>query len=88
MNLNRGVNELVLIGEQVNRGEGTIGRLVYEEEMYERVQQTLWNVEDITKGMNPIVRDVRVFTDKIARDPAVLARGALRNNGGGLKSGL
>jgi phospholipid/cholesterol/gamma-HCH transport system substrate-binding protein len=47
------------------------------------------NVQEVTERLRPIVNDVRVFTDKIARDPRQLGvRGALDRRPTGLKAGI
>jgi phospholipid/cholesterol/gamma-HCH transport system substrate-binding protein len=61
-----------------NNQEGTIGRLLNDEGLYERLERTLANVEDITWKLRPIVDDARVISDKVARDPSILGvRGIL-----------
>ena len=58
------------------------------DEVYYEFRRTLQNIEAATARVRPILDDVRVFTDKIARDPRQLGvRGALgkRPTGSGLK---
>ena len=48
-------------------------------ELYQNLNRAAINVERISRQLRPIVNDVRIFTDKIARDPGRLGvRGALR----------
>jgi phospholipid/cholesterol/gamma-HCH transport system substrate-binding protein len=63
-------------------GQGTLNQLVNDPELYNNLNSAIRNVNQLTKEMKPILRDARVFTDKIARDPGTLGvRGALdRNN--------
>jgi phosphoglycerate-specific signal transduction histidine kinase len=69
----------------LNSGNGTVARLIEDEQLYVQLVQTLENVEQLTHRLQPIVEDVRVFTDKIARDPRQLGvRGALDSRGSGL----
>ena len=62
----------------LNESEGTLGRLLRDPLLYDEPAQAAANVNRITKQLRPIVNDVRVFTDKIARHPEQLGvRGAL-----------
>jgi phospholipid/cholesterol/gamma-HCH transport system substrate-binding protein len=88
-NLNELLTQLVTFSESLNSGEGALGKLVRDDELYERIDRIVGNAEDLTRRLRPIVDDVRVFTDKIARDPSQLGvRGALDRRPSGLKTGL
>lgn len=88
-NLNDLLEQFVAFSDALNSGEGTLGKLVHDDEIYQRLQRVVGNVEDITKRARPIVEDVRIFTDKIARDPRQLGvKGALDQRPSGLKTGL
>jgi len=79
---------LVTFTEAINSGEGTLGKLVYDPAMYEELSDTVGTVQELIKKLRPIISDVRIFTDKIARDPRILgAKGALdrRPSGMGVK---
>ncbi len=72
----------------LNSGDGTLRRLIEEPELYDRINRTVENIEAATVRIRPILDDVRVFSDKIARDPRQLGvRGAVggRSTGLGLK---
>jgi phosphoglycerate-specific signal transduction histidine kinase len=59
--------------------------LIEDDQLYIQLVQTLENVENLTARLQPIVQDVRIFSDKIARDPRQLGvRGALDARGSGL----
>jgi len=88
-NLNDLLEQFVAFSEALNSGEGTLGKLVHDDEIYQRLQRVMGNAEEITKRARPIVEDVRIFTDKIARDPRQLGvKGALDQRPSGLKTGL
>ncbi len=88
-NLNDLLEQFVAFSDALNSGEGTLGKLVHDDEIYQRLQRVVGNVEEITKRARPIVEDVRIFTDKIARDPRQLGvKGALDQRPSGLKTGL
>jgi phospholipid/cholesterol/gamma-HCH transport system substrate-binding protein len=62
----------------LNESEGTLGRLVRDPQLYEELSATVSNVNRISRELRPIINDVRVFSDKIARHPESLGvRGAL-----------
>ncbi|MEM1069614.1 MAG: mammalian cell entry protein, partial [Planctomycetota bacterium] len=72
----------------LNNNEGTLRRLLEDDELYWQVRRTVDNVEQATARIRPILDDVRIFTDKIARDPRELGvRGAIsrRPSGAGIK---
>lgn len=74
-NLTEVLNEVV---ENFNNQDGTVGRLLNDDELYNRLERTMANVEDITWKLRPIVDDARVISDKVARDPSILGvRGVL-----------
>lgn len=88
-NLNDLLEQFVAFSEALNAGEGTLGKLVHDDEIYRQLQRVVGNAEEITKRARPIVEDVRIFTDKIARDPRQLGvKGALDQRPSGLKTGV
>jgi phospholipid/cholesterol/gamma-HCH transport system substrate-binding protein len=90
-NLDTVLVQLAQFSHSLNQEEGTIGRLIHDDEMYRRLDRVVNNVEELTVRVRPIMDDVRVFTDKIARDPRQLGvRGALdhRPTGTGFKCNI
>lgn len=88
-NINELLEQLVTFTEGLNSRQGTLGRILHDDQLYLRLERTLTNVEEISAQIKPIVADVRIFTDKIARDPRQLGlKGALdrRPLGTGTKS--
>ncbi|MFM8635129.1 MAG: MlaD family protein [Planctomycetia bacterium] len=72
------LQQAVTFTRALNESEGTLGRLVRDPTVYDELAQAAANVNRLTKELRPIVDDVRVFTDKIARHPEQLGvRGAL-----------
>lgn len=84
------IHELVVFTDSLNNSEGTIGRLVHDDELYERLNLAAGNIEDASQRLRPIMDDVRIITDKVARDPGgtVGVRSILNRNPSGLKTGL
>lgn len=86
--LDRALNEVADFGQSLNNSNGTVKRLLDDDELYFQLRRTIENIELATARIRPILDDVRVFSDKIARDPRELGvRGALtkRPSGSGLK---
>ena len=63
------MGEMVNFSQSLNDGDGTLGMLINDRELYDRVRRTAENIEYLTRRLRPIVEDARIFTDKIARDP-------------------
>lgn len=69
----------------MNNESGTVRRLIEDEDLYWQIRRTVENVEQATAKIRPILDDVRIFTDKIARDPRQLGvKGALSSRPSGL----
>lgn len=68
-NIDQLLEQLVQFGEALNSREGTLGQLLHDRELYDRLQRTVGNVEDASRQLRPIMNDVRILTDKLATDP-------------------
>ncbi len=70
----RSVNALLAnfaeLSQALKNKDGTIGQLVNNPELYDRLNRTMAEIETLVRRLEPIVNDVRVITDKVARDPA------------------
>jgi len=79
-------SELTMIVQNIRTGDGTVMRLVRDADAYEKILATLDNIEKITDEVDwmlrtdakPIAHNVKVLTDKAARDPAIFIRNLLR----------
>ena len=85
------VEELTVLTDALNNREGTIGQLIHNPALYDNANRLLGNanhvllrINDLTKRLQVVVEDARVFMDKIAREPGRLVGGAL-NKGPGIK---
>lgn len=75
----------------LNDSEGSLNKLIRDRELSDNLNTTIKNanvvISELYRRINelePILRDVRIATDKIAREPGRLIGGAL-NKGPGLK---
>jgi phospholipid/cholesterol/gamma-HCH transport system substrate-binding protein len=73
------ISEIVqAIMERIDRGEGSLGALISDRQLYDRLGRAAKNIEEISYRLKPIVEDARVFTDKVARHPGVIVRDAVK----------
>jgi phospholipid/cholesterol/gamma-HCH transport system substrate-binding protein len=73
------LGELSDFGRKLNSGEGSLGKIMRDPDLYQHLNGAAKNIERITCELQPIVRDARVFADKIARHPELLGvRGAIQ----------
>jgi ABC-type transporter Mla subunit MlaD len=76
----RDLRELV---RQFARDEGTINKLLTDPALYNNVNATAVNVQQLIPRLDRILRDLESFADKIARHPELLGvRGAVRPDSG------
>lgn len=86
-NLDGLLSDLRQVSSRLNNGQGTLNRLLTDDDLYYSIQRTVQNVEQLSQSLKPVVHDVRVFTDKLARDPRQLGlAGALQGRSMGLGS--
>ena len=70
-------------GRKLNSGEGSLGMLMRNPELYQNLNSAAKNIEQVSRELKPIVSDVRVFSDRIARHPELLGvRGAIQKSPG------
>ncbi len=72
------MDEMLSFSRALNDQEGTLGQLVRNPELYQRLNRAAKNIDEITRQLKPIVRDARIFSDKIARHPGIIVRDAVR----------
>ncbi len=71
--------DMAVFSESLRNPQGSLGLLLRDRQLYDRLNGTAQNIEDLSRKLRPIIDDVRVITDKIARDPSRLGlRGALQ----------
>lgn len=63
---------------KLKSSQGTIGKLLNDTEVYDDIKSTVENARDLSQQLEPLVNDLRLFADALARDPGVIGvRGAL-----------
>lgn len=82
-NLERVSVQLAEFSEALNRDDTTLGKLVRDPTLYQKLDRTMTNVQQLTQDLRPVISDLRVFSDKIARHPEMLGvRGAIERQAG------
>lgn len=77
--------ELHQFSKAINDSEGSLGQFVHNPDLYQRLNNAAANVEELTFRMQPVVDDARVISDKLARNPGRVLRGAIGRQQSGLK---
>lgn len=90
-NLDKTLADASSFVNKVNDSEGSLNRLLNDPALYDNVSTVVGNanivmlrLDQTIKQLRPILYDIRVFTDKIAREPGSLIGRAL-NRGPGIK---
>jgi phospholipid/cholesterol/gamma-HCH transport system substrate-binding protein len=89
-NLEDLLGQVALLTRNLNTSEGTIGLLIRERQLYDQLNATIGQAQatiadargiisdpEVSRRIKQILYNAWVFTDKIARDPARLARGVV-----------
>ena len=75
--------ELSAFAQVVNRRDGSLQRFVSDPALYRNLSQTTATLSVLVQNLQPILRDVRIFSDKVARHPELMGvRGAFRGSTG------
>ncbi|EAQ78116.1 MlaD family protein [Blastopirellula marina] len=85
-NLSEMIEQLARLARAANNPDGSLGQIMNNPQLYQNLNEAAENVQEISAKLKPIINDVRVFTDKIARDPGIIGvRGALKRGQSGIK---
>ena len=92
-NMGEMLGQGALFAKALNNNEGTLGKLLNDREIYDGINGTIAEASAAIRDVRLIVRDpethrrvrqilddLRVFADKIARDPSRVARGVIPRN--------
>jgi phospholipid/cholesterol/gamma-HCH transport system substrate-binding protein len=77
--------ELNQFAKLVNDKDGTLQRFAGDPSLYEHLDRSSQSLAVLLKNLEPIVRDLREFSDKIARNPEILGVGGALRPSAGLK---
>jgi phospholipid/cholesterol/gamma-HCH transport system substrate-binding protein len=82
--LNRISSEVGLLTQTLHNGrgglntEGSLQRLLVQSDLYDNLNRMATTTTDAFMGFRPILAALKIFADKVARDPAMMTRGALQ----------
>ena len=75
--------DLTQFSKGINREDGTLNLLLNDPQLYRTTEQTMSSLTTVMKNLDLVMKDLRVFSDKIARHPELIgAGGALRGSSG------
>jgi len=79
------VTDLTALTQAINNRNGTIGRLLNDDQAYENLNRLMFNfnkvlseIDDLVFRLKPVVADARIFMDKVATEPGRIISGAVR----------
>ena len=76
-------DNMLRFSQELNDPQGSLGALLHDKELYQHVNHMAKNIDELTRDLKPILNNVAVFTDKIARHPELLGvRGAIKKDSG------
>jgi phospholipid/cholesterol/gamma-HCH transport system substrate-binding protein len=62
----------------LNSREGSLGQMINNPELYNNLSQAAENINKLTRELQPVICNAKVFTDKIARHPGVIITDGLK----------
>jgi phospholipid/cholesterol/gamma-HCH transport system substrate-binding protein len=83
--LDRVLAEFDGLATTLGESQGSLAQFLNNPDLYQRLNNAAANLEDLTYRLQPVVDDARVFSDKLARNPGRLFRGAIGHQQSGLK---
>ena len=82
-NLDQLSGELAKLSKLAASEDGSLRKIVADPELYRNLNRSSESLSILLNNLEPIVRDMRVFTDKVARHPELLGvSGAIRGSSG------
>jgi phospholipid/cholesterol/gamma-HCH transport system substrate-binding protein len=77
------LTELNAFAKMVNTEDGSLQRFAADPELYENLNDSAAALSSLVQSLDPVLRDVRVFSDRIARHPELLGiSGAIKGSNG------
>lgn len=89
VNLESMTGELAQFSKLLRTRDGSIQRLVADPSLYRNMNATAASLAIFLKNAEPVLSDLRIFSDKIARHPELIGvRGAIRGSSGIKQAGF
>jgi phospholipid/cholesterol/gamma-HCH transport system substrate-binding protein len=75
--------DLALVSRAMNAEDGSLRKLITDPSMYQNLDRTAVSLRLLLENLKPVIADLQVFSDKIARHPELLGvRGMVRGSDG------
>lgn len=75
--------ELAIVSRLMNRDGGTINKLLTDPAVYRNLNATSASLAVMLENLKPVIADMQIFSDKVARHPELLGvRGVVRGSDG------
>lgn len=84
-NLDALLFELTRFAKAVNQEDGTLQKFASDPALYDNLEKSSQSMAVLLRNLEPIMRDLKEFSDKIARNPEVLGVGGALKPSSGLK---
>jgi phospholipid/cholesterol/gamma-HCH transport system substrate-binding protein len=82
-NLDSLSGELAQFAKVINAGNGSIAKLASDPQLYVNLNRSAESAALLLQNLEPILHDLRVFSDKVARHPEIIGvSGAMRGSSG------
>jgi phospholipid/cholesterol/gamma-HCH transport system substrate-binding protein len=79
------LGELNQFATLVNKPNGTLQKFASDPSLYDNMDRSAQSVAVLLRNLEPVLRDLREFSDKIARNPELLGVGGAVRPSSGLK---
>jgi phospholipid/cholesterol/gamma-HCH transport system substrate-binding protein len=77
--------ELTQFSKVLNNPDGTIHKLAADPQIYVNLARSSENAALLLRNLEPVIHDMRIFSDKVARHPELLGVGGALRGSSGLK---
>ena len=82
-NLEHLSGQLSVVAELAADEDGSLNRFLTDPDLYRNLNQSAASLAVLLRNMEPVVEDLRIFSDKVARHPELIGvSGALRSSSG------
>jgi phospholipid/cholesterol/gamma-HCH transport system substrate-binding protein len=79
------LGELAVFSKAINSDNGSLSLLTKDPQFYRNLEQTAASMALIMRNIEPMIKDLRIFADKIARHPEKVGVGGALKGDSGLK---
>ena len=79
--------ELRMISQAAVRNDGSFQKFLSDPTLYRNLERSTEAMTVLLQNMNPVIRDMRIFADKVARHPELIGVAGAISGSSGLKDG-